>query len=185
MGKIETVVKAEILRLARKEMRPVITPLTQRVRTLTRQVKTLTAQNQRLSRVVRQLEAARVQQVGKLTVSEQEAGRTRMSPGLIKKLRNRLGLTQQQLATLVSVSAAAVQSWEQGIARPTGDNRTALVALRKLGRRDVARLLAEKGLTPGRKRRAAKAVSKNTKTRKKPGKAKKAKTKGRKVARKR
>ena len=194
MGKIESVVKAEILRLARKEMRPAITPLTRRVRALNRQVKALTAENQRLARLVRRLEAARVQQVGKLTVSEKEVSRTRMSAGLIKKLRKRLGLTQQQLATLVSVSAAAVQSWEQGIARPTGDNRSALAALRKLGRRDVAKLLSEKGLTPGRKRRAAKAApkkakktekAKRTKKAKRPKRAKKAKAGGRKTAGKR
>ena len=35
--------------------------------------------------------------------------------------------------------------WEQGKSRPQGKNKEALVALRKLGRRDVKKLLAEKG----------------------------------------
>ncbi|HUT56581.1 MAG TPA: helix-turn-helix transcriptional regulator [Phycisphaerae bacterium] len=86
----------------------------------------------------------------------------RISPGLIKKLRKRLGITQGELATLVGVSGSAVGFWEYGKAKPEGHNREALVALRKLGRREVQGILAAKaaevqpeakGRTRGRKRR--------------------------------
>jgi len=49
-----------------------------------------------------------------------------------------------ELATLGGVSANAVGFWEQGKARPRGRDKEALVALRKLGRREVARILAAK-----------------------------------------
>ena len=68
----------------------------------------------------------------------------RVSALLIKKLRARLGITQGDLATLVGVSTSAVGFWEYGKAKPEGHNREALVALRKLGRREVAGILAAK-----------------------------------------
>ena len=66
----------------------------------------------------------------------------RLSPLLIKKLRNRLGITQGELATLVGVSSSAVGSWEYGKAKPEGHNREALVALRKLGKQELVGILA-------------------------------------------
>jgi len=68
----------------------------------------------------------------------------RLSPALIRKLRARLGITQGELATLVGVSTSAVGFWEYGKAKPEGHNREALVALRKLCRREVRGILATK-----------------------------------------
>ena len=59
-------------------------------------------------------------------------------------LRKRPGTAQGELATLGGVSASAVGSWEYGKAKPEGRNRKALVALRKLGRREVQDILVQK-----------------------------------------
>jgi len=173
MGKIDTVVRGEIVRLARREILPLVKPLSRQVRVLARTVKRLATENRRLARAASRLEETRMQRVAQLSVSDDEAKATRMSSGLIKKLRKRSGVTQQQLAALVGVSAAAVQSWEQGIAKPGGENRKILAALRKLGRRDVAALLAEKGIAkPGRKPRTERAKpAAKKKARRKAGKA--------------
>ena len=190
MGKIDTVVRGEILRLARREIRPLVKPLSRQVRALARTVKGLVTENRRLARAASRFEQTRMQRVAQLSVSDDEAKATRMSAGLIKKLRKRSGVTQQQLAALVGVSAAAVQSWEQGIAKPGGENRKILAALRKLGRRDIAALLAEKGIgKPGRKprtentKRAAKkkAPRKARKARRPKGKKKKARSRRKKA----
>jgi len=91
-------------------------------------------------------------------VSEQEAKSARLSPRLIHSLRRRLGLSQTALARLVGVSAPAVAHWEAGNSTPTGQNRAAVVGLRKIGRRDVKELLARRanetvpGRSPARKR---------------------------------
>ncbi|MFQ5840036.1 MAG: helix-turn-helix domain-containing protein [Candidatus Methylomirabilales bacterium] len=79
----------------------------------------------------------------KPAVSEKEAKSARLSPRLIQKLRVRLGLSQRALAQIVGVSAAAVLGWERGRSTASGEHRAALVGLRKLGRRDVRRLLAQ------------------------------------------
>jgi DNA-binding transcriptional regulator YiaG len=188
MGKLEATLKSEIMRLARREVRPVLGPLVAQVRALSRQVRALTADTQRLTRATRKLETERSAKVAQLKVPDTELATSRMSAGLIKKLRGRHGITQQQLALLVGVSAAAVQSWEQGIARPTGDNRVALVALRKLPPADVTKLMEQKGIAKAKRRprtRMAKAAAPAKKTAKKAGHPKKvAKKAKRKVAKK-
>jgi DNA-binding transcriptional regulator YiaG len=94
-------------------------------------------------------------------VSDAELKAARLSAGLIRKLRTRLRLTQATLARLVGVSAAAVVQWERGRSSPAAANRGALIALRRVGRRDVKALLARVpeqpapgGRGPQRRRRA-------------------------------
>jgi len=91
-------------------------------------------------------------------VSEEEAKSARLSPRLIHSLRKRLGLSQTALARLVGVSPPAVAHWEAGNSTPTGQNRAAVVGLRKVGKRDVKELLARRvkettsRMSPARKR---------------------------------
>jgi DNA-binding transcriptional regulator YiaG len=40
--------------------------------------------------------------------------------GEIRSLRKRLGLTQQELAELVSANRVTIARWETGVSRPTG-----------------------------------------------------------------
>ena len=41
-----------------------------------------------------------------------------MSPEDIKRLRSRLGFSQQQLATVIGVSVGSVHRWETGTTKP-------------------------------------------------------------------
>ncbi len=156
MGKVEDVIKSEIARLTRKQLRADVVPLTRDVRELKRTVSRLTKTVDALERVVSRQERARQQELGQLRAAEDEVKKARLSPGLIQKLRKRLGLTQSALATLVGVSPTTVALWESGRTAPRGGNREAVVALRKLGRRDVKRLLAEKKPAPAKKTSAGK-----------------------------
>jgi DNA-binding transcriptional regulator YiaG len=144
MGKMENTFRSEVIRLAQKEIRAVLGPLTSEVRELKKAVsslkKAVAALEKPAKEWVKQVEAEKAD----LTVPEQEAETARLSPLLIRKLRKRLGLSQGEMATVLEISPAAVGFWEQGKSRPTGANRTALVALRKLGKRDVQNLLASK-----------------------------------------
>jgi len=152
MGKVEEAVRSEIMRLARRELRSVVVPLARDVRQLKRSMGGLSKSVAGLERVVaaqvREAEAGR----DRLEVSAEEAKTARLSANLIRKLRTRLGITQGQLAVLVGVSPGAVGQWEQGVISPWGQNRASLVALRKLGRRDVKRMLEQKGVAVSRKR---------------------------------
>ena len=156
MGKMEQTLKSEITRLAKKQLRATCLPLARDVRRLKRTVSALRKTIAVLSRLGAELEAQRTAERAKLAVPPEEVKAARLSPLLIKKLRARLGITQGELATLVGVSTSAVGSWEYGKAKPEGHNREALVALRKLGRREVVRILAAKAaeLPPEAKGRA-------------------------------
>ncbi|MFW6163522.1 MAG: helix-turn-helix domain-containing protein [Planctomycetota bacterium] len=80
---------------------------------------------------------------GALTASPEAVAKARFSLGTVRRLRKRLGLTQMELAAVLGLSRTTVAYWEQGRSRPADENREALVALRKLGRRDIQRLLED------------------------------------------
>jgi DNA-binding transcriptional regulator YiaG len=162
MGKLEQTLKAEIARLAKKQVRATCLPLVRDVRRLKRTVSALRKTVAVLSRLCAELQAQRTAERTSLAAAPDEVKTARLTPWLIKKLRTRLGVTQSELATLVGVSTSAVGSWEYSNAKPEGHNREALVALRKLGRREVRRMLAMKaeaspraaqGRARGRKKR--------------------------------
>ena len=177
MGKIEAVMKSEVTRLARKEARVAVAPLAGETRRLRKRVSELTQAVGELRRQARQGARLASMQPQATATGTPAAGQSRLSGGLIKKLRKRLGVSQSQLAALVGVSTVAIQFWESGRTRPNEQNRAAVVALRKLGRRDV-KLLLEKA---ERKKRPKKAAKK--KTRKTAAKKKATKPSGKKRAR--
>ena len=142
MGKIETTLRAEIVRLAKKEIRAACQPLAAEVRTLKRKVAELTKAVRAFEPVAKEAKAKRAEEATRLQAEPAEVGKARMTGGLIKKLRKRLGLSQSDLGKLLGVTGAAVVFWEKGRSRPTAEKKAGLVALRKLGRRDVKRLLA-------------------------------------------
>ena len=80
-----------------------------------------------------------------LEATQEEVKISRFSPRLIRSLRGQLGITQNELAVLAGVTVGAIHQWESGMFRPREEKKGLLVALRKLGRREVRRLLEEKG----------------------------------------
>jgi putative transcriptional regulator len=146
MGKMEAALRDEIGRLARKEIRAACGALLSDVRELKRTVSKLSQTVARLERAAaKRAERAR-EKKAELQAPEGEVATARFSPRLIRKLRDRLGLTQAQFAALVDVGPATVGFWEQGKTKPVGKNRMALVAARKLGKREARDLLAAKGV---------------------------------------
>jgi DNA-binding transcriptional regulator YiaG len=144
MGKMEQTIKSEIIRLAKKQLRATCVPLARDVRRLKRLVRELSKTVRPLKTLGAELEAQRAAEMAELQAAPEEVKAARISPRLIKKLRSKLAISQGELAILVGVSPGAVAFWEQGNARPREQTKAALVALRKLGRRDVKKLLAEK-----------------------------------------
>jgi DNA-binding transcriptional regulator YiaG len=141
--KIEVVIKDAIQRGARRQIRLVATPLRRDVRRLRRIVAGLRKDLTALRATAAQWARMAAHTPWTATVSDEAVKAARLSPRLIQKLRARLGLSQTALARLVGVTGTAVVQWEQGRASPSGDRRKAVVALRKFGRREVTRLLAQ------------------------------------------
>ena len=141
MGKIETIFKAEIIRLSRRETRQLTAKAVAELRRLCQRVSAL-------ERELRAVKAARAEEQATMKIraaTETAAGEqgVRLSPRLLRSLRVRLGISQAELAKLVGVSTGAVGFWEAGRSKPRTETKTRIAALRSLGRREVGRLLAE------------------------------------------
>ena len=144
MGKLEGTIKDEIIRLAKREMRMNFIPLHRDVRSLKIIASQLRKSVLSLQRVVSQQE----RQMGTKPVPEvtpEDMKKARFSPRLIKSLRKHLGVSQREMAKLAGVTVGAVFQWEKGKFEPKDDKKKVLVGLRKLGRQNARKLLAEKG----------------------------------------
>ena len=144
MGKIETTLKAEITRLSRRETKGLISKTVAELRRLRQRVAAL-------ERELRAIKAARAEEKAKTKIkaaTETVVGEqtVRMSPRLIRSVRNRLGISQAKLAKLVGVSTLAVGNWELGKTKPRPESKARIAALRHLGRRETRRLLGGQGI---------------------------------------
>ena len=144
MGKLEATIKSEIERLAKREIRKVSVPLKRDVRSLKVTLSQLRKAVLPLERFAANQQKELAKQKIQLEVSPEELKRSRFSPRLIKTLRKKLKITQKELAILVGGSVMAVQNWEAGKFTPKAEKKAALAALRKLGRSEVKKLLAQK-----------------------------------------
>jgi DNA-binding transcriptional regulator YiaG len=141
MGKIEGIFKSEIVRLTKREMRKVFVPVSKDVRLLKGTLSQLRKTVHELERAM----ARQIKEVGSekkhLEAAPEEVKASRFSPRLIRSLRERLGLTQRELATVVGVTVGAIYQWETGKFEPREEKKAVIVALRKLGRREVREIL--------------------------------------------
>jgi len=151
MGKVEAIIKSEIVRLAKREMRKVAAPLRRDVRTLKSAVSQLRKTVISLERFIA-LQKKEWGEKTPLRAAPEEVETSRLSPRLIRSLRRRLGLSQRDLARLAGVTPLAVYQWESGAFKPKKEKKSMLVALRKLGRRDAKKLLEE--IKSGEKKKA-------------------------------
>lgn len=143
MGKIESVMKEEISRLARKEVKASVVPLKKEVTKLRLRVSQLEKRLGVLDRETSRVIEAEKKKLGELKAPEDEVKAARINGRWVQSLRQKLNVSQNELAQLLGISVSGVRTWEYDISKPRGKNRAALVALRKLGRRDVKRMLEQ------------------------------------------
>ncbi len=144
MGKLEGIIKDEIVRLAKREVRKISVPLAKDVWLLKSTLWKLRKTVSNLERFAARQESELSKRKIPLEATPEEVKESRFSPRLIRSLRRHLGITQKELAILAGVTVGAIHQWESGIFVPRAQNKGVLVALRKLGRREVRDLLAEK-----------------------------------------
>ena len=144
MGKVENSIKSEILRLAKKQVRGAFLPLKREVWKMRLRLSDLSKNFTFLDRLTREQIRQEESKKLRLEASAEEVKASRFTPERISHLRKRLGLSQRELAFLTGVTVGAVGLWEKGKFRPNVHKKAALVALRKLSKRDVRKILAEK-----------------------------------------
>ena len=141
MAKLQQVLSEEIRRLSRKEVNGSIKNLRSQIAELRTLVKELNAKVKSLEKLHPEVSA-----VAPMTENEPQTGKkaVRVTPERIRKWRRKLGLSQTQYADLLGVNAVSVNHWETGKAVPRIEQKLKISRIRDLGKRELARQLAEK-----------------------------------------
>ena len=142
MGKLESTIKAEIQRLSEREIRATFVPLRREVRAMRLRLSSLSKTFSTLNRLTKE----QLQKMPKkgLEATPEEVKASRLTPDRIRGLRKKLGISMRELGVLTGTSLSAILSWEKGKFRPKGEKKAILVGLRKLRKREVRKMLAEK-----------------------------------------
>jgi DNA-binding transcriptional regulator YiaG len=144
MAKFETIIKSEMVRLAKREVRKTSVPLGRDVWSLKSAVSQLRKAVLALQRITANQQKELEKRGMPLEAAPEEVNVARLSPRLIRSLRGHLGITQKDLSVLTDVTVGAVHQWESGQFKPSTKKKAVMVALRKLGRREVRNLLEKK-----------------------------------------
>lgn len=168
MPNIGAVLKQEISRLARKEIRGQVGTTKKASASHRRDIAALKRQVAALERMVATLAKRPAAAVPAAAIAD-DGHRTRFSAKGLKSHRAKLGLSAGDYGKLVGVSAQSIYNWETGKAAPRASQRAQVVAVRALGKREAqARLGAGAPAAP-----AAKKASRSPAGRRKATKARK------------
>jgi DNA-binding transcriptional regulator YiaG len=146
MPNIASLLKDEIARLARKEVRAQTQELKKasaayrgHIAALRRRVDEL---ERELKRVGRSAGRAAAPRPSAEEGEDDASTRRRFSPTRLAAQRSKLGLSAADFATLLGVSGQSVYKWEHGESRPRARQLEAIAALRGIGKREAAARLA-------------------------------------------
>ena len=126
-------------RLARKEIRQSVDPFRKQVVELRRRLREAERTIAQLQRSAKRAVAA-PDPAGVIVPDpdgDGEGHQVRISAASVRKHRERLRLTQAEMAALLGVTPFTIHRWEKGLASPRGASREAFSALRKMGVREV------------------------------------------------
>lgn len=145
MANLAAVLKSEVGRLARKEVRAETEALKKTVaaqRADLAGLKRKLAEFEKALKSVAQAESS-AKQPQELDESGEKVGQFRFRAGGMAANRKRLGLSAADFGLLVGATGQSVYAWEAGKSKPRGKNLAAIAALRGIGKREVGKKLAE------------------------------------------
>lgn len=140
MPNIAQVLRDELTRVARKEIRAEVVPLRKLLASQRSEIAELKRRNRELEQAVKRNE----RQLSRLPTEPslpQEGVKLRFRPAGFAAKRARLGLSAAEVGLLVGASGSAVYLWESGGAKPTAKHMPALAAFRSLGKREATEKL--------------------------------------------
>ena len=143
MTNLATLLKAEISRVARKELRSHLTALKKAVATHRTEIAALKRRAQAAETQVRRLTRASTKPTAAAADEEAIPSRQmRFSGSALKALRQRLNLSARECGILIGVSGLSIYHWEAGKARPRAKHMPAIAALRSMSKKQAAEKLA-------------------------------------------
>lgn len=138
MPNIAAVLKDEIRRLAKREIKAETSSIKKAVFQLRLAIAKLKRLLQTLQREIAFLKAQEHKRLSQPQTNEEDnLEGVRHSGRSVKSQRKRLKLNAADFGTLVGVSGVTIYGWESGKGRPKKEHLAALVAVRELGRREA------------------------------------------------
>ena len=151
MPNIATVLKEEIVRLARKEVRRQTTVLRKASVQYRRDIAEMKRRVSDLRRKVSPLEK-QVLKSAPSQAAEVDAEHVRFTARGLRSQRQRLGLSAANYGKLIGVTGQTIYSWEQETSRPRKQQFAPIAALRHIGKREAQARLEQ--LNGGGKKRS-------------------------------
>lgn len=138
MSDIATALKAEVVRLARKEIRAQLEPLKQTIAASRSQISAMRAEIIALQKQLKQ--AGKQPRTSKQTSVEDGSKETRQrfTAKGFHTLRIRLGLSYEEMGKLVGASDQSIRKWEDGSSTPRQKYQQKIFDLRGIGKKQVA-----------------------------------------------
>ena len=137
MPNIASVLKDEIARVARKEVRAEIAVLKKASSTHRGEIAALKRRALTLEQELRRLGKGRTKTAP--TVTEEGVSiKHRFSAKGLASQRKRLGLSAHDCGLLVGASSQSIYNWEAGSARPREKHLAAIASLRTMGKKEAA-----------------------------------------------
>lgn len=140
MPNVAVVLRDEIRRLARKEIREHVGPLKKSNTELRRSVAALKGEVATLQRSLRYLEKQETRRLASKPKQSEAAG-VRFSPKWLKADRKRLGLSAKDYGRLVGVTPLTIYNWEGGKSKPRARQLASWAKVRGIGKREAQRRL--------------------------------------------
>jgi len=147
MNTFSNAFRAEVVRMARKELKPelqgmrkAITGHRSEIAALKREVKALTSQLKATQRQVKATDAPKAKEVTE-DVTPKKSRQIHFDAQALIEKRAALGLTQKQMAQLLGASSLSVYKWETGHVHPRAAQLERIAEVLKLGKRKAQALL--------------------------------------------
>jgi DNA-binding XRE family transcriptional regulator len=151
MPNIAAVLREEIVRLARKEIRRQTSVLRRASAQYRKDIAEMKRRVSGLQRKVIPLERQVLRGVSS-QVREVDAEHVRFTAKGLRSQRKRLGLSAANCGKLIGVTGQTIYSWEGGTSRPRKEQVARIVALRDMGKREARARLEQ--LTRGSKKKS-------------------------------
>jgi DNA-binding XRE family transcriptional regulator len=141
MPNIASILKSEIARVARKEVRGETLGLKKAVGAYRAEIAALKRRTLALEQELRRLARAGAK-AAPVAAKDASPQKLRFSAKGLASQRRRLALSADDCGLLVGASGQSIYNWEQGKAHPLARHLPAIAALRTLGKREAAARLA-------------------------------------------
>ncbi|QBK03783.1 helix-turn-helix domain-containing protein [Hylemonella gracilis] len=140
MANISSLLKSEITRLARKEIRSEVEGLKKAVAhyrsDIAKLKRELAAQEKKIARLGKSTPSA-------ISDTSDDGPKLRFRAAGFASLRKKLGLSAADMGKILNVSLQTIYHWEKGTAKPRASQLVRIAEVRKLGRRGAAAKLAD------------------------------------------